>query len=102
MPEPMPPAWVAGFWDDQAAFLAACGAARDARMPSPRAFAPFPVHGLESAMGHPRSLIGRAVLVAVLLGAAGCLHLFVQTSVVEWPINVSGKPDVDAERERNP
>lgn len=84
-------AHIAGFWSDEGAFLAACGAARDARIPA-TAYAPWPVHGLEAAMGHPPSWIGRVVLVAILLGAAGCLHFFVASSVIEWPLNVSGKP----------
>jgi len=92
MAEPLPRAWVAGFWSDEAAFVAAAGAARDARFPAITAFAPWPVHGLESVMGHKRSWIGRAVLAAVLVGAAACLHFFVASSVDEWPINVSGKP----------
>ena len=92
MAEPLPRAYVAGFWTDEAAFIAAAGAARDARFPGITAFTPWPVHGFEDVMGHKRSWIGRAVMVAVLLGAAACLHFFVLTSVQEWPINVSGKP----------
>lgn len=92
MADPLPQAWVAGFWSDQDAFVAAAGAARDAKFPGLTAFTPWPVHGLEEVMGHRRSWIGRAVMVAVLLGAAGCLHFFVLTSVQEWPVNVSGKP----------
>lgn len=92
MSEPLPKAYVAGFWSDEASFVAAAGAARDARFPGLTAFTPWPVHGFEEVMGHQRSWIGRAVLVAVLLGAAGCLHFFVASSVDEWPINVSGKP----------
>lgn len=92
MAEPLPSAYVAGFWSDEAEFTAACGAARDAHLPGVTAFAPWPVHGLERVMGHRPSWIGRAVLVAILLGGAGCLHFFVDSSVIGWPINVSGKP----------
>lgn len=92
MAEDLPPAWVAGLWRDEGAFLAAVGAARDAGLPRPAAFAPWPVHGLERAAGHPESWIGRAALAAVLAGAALCLAFFYHSSVIEWPINVSGKP----------
>jgi hypothetical protein len=94
MADTLPPAFVAGFWDDERAFTAACGAARDARIPGLVAYAPWPVHGLEAVMGHKPSWIGRAVLAAILVGAAACLHFFMQSSVYEWPINVSGKPYV--------
>jgi hypothetical protein len=92
MAEPAPKAYTVGFFTDPQAFLAACQAARDAAMQGVVAYAPWPVHGLEAANGHPRSWIGRAVLTAILLAAAGCLHFFVQSSVIEWPIIVSGKP----------
>jgi hypothetical protein len=92
MAEPLPKAYVAGFWSDEASFIAAAGAARDARFPVITAFTPWPVHGFEDVMGHPRSYIGRVVMVAILLGAAGCLHFFVSSSVESWAINVSGKP----------
>jgi hypothetical protein len=83
---------VIGFFADEGSFLAACRAQRADGLPTPLAYAPYPVHGLEDAMGHPRSLIGRVVFAAVLLAAAGILAFFVQSSVQEWPINVSGKP----------
>ena len=92
MADPLPKNYVAGFWSDESAFIAAASAARDARFPGLTAFTPWPVHGFEDVMGHQRSYIGRVVMVAVLLGAAGCLHFFVSSSVMEWPINVSGKP----------
>jgi len=92
MADPLPKTYVAGFWTDEAAFIAAAGSARDARFPGLTAFTPWPVHGFENVMGHKRSYIGRVVMVAVLVGAAACLHFFVQSSVMEWPINVSGKP----------
>jgi hypothetical protein len=92
MPEPLPADYVVGFWSDEQSFLAACGAARDSRFPGLTAFAPWPVHGLEHVMGHEPSWIGRAVIVAILVGAAACLQFFVQSSVINWPINVSGMP----------
>ncbi|MEK7412940.1 MAG: DUF3341 domain-containing protein [Planctomycetota bacterium] len=92
MADPLPANYVVGYWSDAKSFVAACSAARDAGMSRAVAYAPFPVHGLEHAMGHQRSWIGRAVIVAILLGAAGCLHFFYKTSVIDWPINVSGKP----------
>ncbi len=92
MADPLPPAYVAGFWSDETSFVAAAGAARDAGFPGLTAFTPWPVHGFEVVIGHKRSWIGKAVIAGVLLGFAGCLHFFVLTSVEQWPINVSGMP----------
>jgi hypothetical protein len=53
---------------------------------------PYPVHGLDRAMGLAPSRLG---LVAFLLGALGtALALWFQswTSAVSWPLNVGGRP----------
>ncbi|MCS6970927.1 MAG: DUF3341 domain-containing protein [Planctomycetota bacterium] len=92
MAEPLPPRWVAGLWSAPGPFLTAVAAARDARFPRLVAYAPWPVHGLEAAAGHPPSWIGRAALLAVVAGGLGCSAFFYHSSVLEWPINVSGKP----------
>lgn len=92
MDEPAIPGSVMGFWRQPRPFLDACSAARDAKFPGITAYAPFPLHGLEEAMGHPRSWIGSAVLLAIVVGAVACHQFFIQSSVLEWPINVSGMP----------
>lgn len=92
MSDPLPRSYVVGTWTDPQAFLVACAAARDAGFQGISAFAPFPVHGLETAMGHRPSWIGRAVLAAIAAGAFGIYTFFMQSSVIGWPINVSGKP----------
>ncbi len=58
------------------------------------AYTPFPVHGMDEAMGLKRSWIPWATLI---LGISGfCLTFIFQawTSSVSWPINVAGKPYV--------
>ncbi len=58
------------------------------------AYSPFPVHGLDHALGLKRSWIPWVTLV---LGLAGwCLGFILQawTSAVDWPLNVGGKPFV--------
>lgn len=56
------------------------------------AHSPFPVHGLERAMGLKRSLVPLFVLVLGLGGAAGGMLLQWWVSAVEYPLVVSGKP----------
>lgn len=91
MSEPLPAARVTGYFADEAAFVAACTAARAAGRAF-QAFSPWPVHGLDQALGWERSWIGRPVLAVILLAAAGAMGFLVQSGVQDWPINVSGKP----------
>jgi len=56
-------------------------------------FAPFPVHGLDEAMGIRRTRLPKITLVAGLVGLATALTLQFYTNVLDWPLNVGGKPD---------
>jgi len=56
------------------------------------AFTPFPVHGIDEALGAPRSPLGRIVLAAGLAGAAAALLLIWWTGAVDYPLVVAGKP----------
>lgn len=56
------------------------------------AFTPYPVHGLDQALGHKRSLVPWVTLVFGLTGCFAGLALQIWTSAIDWPLNVGGKP----------
>ena len=53
---------------------------------------PFPVHGLDDAMGLSRSIIGYIVGIGCVIGAIAGLGLQWWSSTIEYPIIISGKP----------
>jgi hypothetical protein len=54
-------------------------------------FSPFPIHGLDQAMGTPRSGIPWITFAMGLIGGTtGFMYQFL-TNVIDWPINYSGK-----------
>lgn len=53
---------------------------------------PFPVHGMDGAMGLRRSMLPWMVFVMGLAGAGGGLLLQWWTSAVDYPLVISGKP----------
>ena len=53
---------------------------------------PYPVHGLDDAMGLRRSRIPWVTLFAGLVGLASALLLQFYCAVWDWPLNVGGKP----------
>jgi hypothetical protein len=55
-------------------------------------FSPFPIHGMDAAMGLPVSKLGFLVFPGALLGLLGGFLLQWWTSEVDYPINVSNKP----------
>lgn len=56
-------------------------------------FAPFPIHGLDEAMGVRHTRLPKITLVAGLTGLVCALILQFYTNVLDWPLNVGGKPD---------
>jgi hypothetical protein len=56
-------------------------------------YAPYPVHGLSEAMGLRRSRLPLVTLAAGLLGLASALFLQFYIAVIDWNVNVGGKPD---------
>ncbi len=89
-----PPAAFAlvGVFDTPAALLRACEALRDAGYRKFDAHTPFPVHGLERAMGLRRSRIPGIALAGGVAGGLFGFGLQMWTLGVDYPLNLSGKP----------
>lgn len=56
------------------------------------AYTPFPVHGLDWAVGLRRSRLTWIAFLAGALGLASGLGLQIWTSAYDWPLNVGGRP----------
>ena len=70
----------------------ACEQMRDAGYSKWDAHTPFPVHGLDEAMGLRSSKLPWIVLVAGLSGAGGGMLMQWWVSAVAYPLVISGKP----------
>jgi len=53
---------------------------------------PFPIHGMDKAMGLGRSVVSKLVFVGGITGAFIALALQYYTSVIDYPLVVQGKP----------
>lgn len=58
-------------------------------------YAPFPIHGMEKAMGLKESPLGWIVLGGAITGMVGILALMIWVMGYEYPINISGKPYIN-------
>ena len=83
---------VAGLWSDDHKILEAANKMREAGYKKFDAITPFPVHGMEEAVGIKRSGIPWVTFIAAVMGGSLGLLLQYWTSAVDWPINVGGKP----------
>jgi hypothetical protein len=56
-------------------------------------FSPYPVHGLDEAMGIRRTRLPFVTLFAGLTGLTFAVAFQFYGAVFDWPLNVGGKPD---------
>jgi Protein of unknown function (DUF3341) len=56
------------------------------------AYTPFPVEGLAEAIGFHRNRMPLIVLIGGLLGGIGAYFMMWYTAVLNYPLNVGGKP----------
>ncbi len=85
------PSAVLGLFPTAQAILDAVPAVRAGGFAALEAYTPYPVHGMEEALGQKRSPLGVMVLVMALLGAAVAMGFQWWTSAVDYPIETGGK-----------
>jgi len=84
---------VVATFSDAEHLLGAVRAARREKFRIYDVYAPYPVHHLDEAMGIRRTRLPWVTLCAGIIGLASGLGLQFYTSVLDWPLNVGGKPD---------
>jgi hypothetical protein len=55
---------------------------------------PYPIHGMDTAMGMGDSPLGWIVLIMALTGLASAFGLMIWANGIEYPIIIGGKPPV--------
>ena len=84
--------FVLGYFHDPQIFMKACSASAAAGHHGHEGFTPYPLHGLERALGIKRSWIGRPVLFMLLFGAFCGFMMQYWMMKTDWPIVIGGKP----------
>ena len=83
---------VAGFFNDSHELLDAARKVKGAGVASFETYSPFPIHGMDDAMGLKRSPIPYVTFAAGLTGFIFAFGLQYWTSAVDWPLIIAGKP----------
>src|SRR5262245_45837857 len=81
-----------GYVEKPADLYHACEKLRDEGYKHFDAHTPFPVHGLEKAMGIPPSKLPWVVLTAGIMGLTGVIALAYYTQAMAYPHVIGGKP----------
>jgi hypothetical protein len=56
-------------------------------------YAPYPIHGMDAAMGVRRSRLPWVTFIVGCCALTFALTFQLYTAVLDWPLNVGGKPD---------
>jgi hypothetical protein len=92
MTDPAAGRWTIGIYAGEGPLLAAVKGARGQGLAIDDVYAPYAIHGLDEAMGIRRSRLALATLAGGLLGLSSAIALEVYCAVVDWPLDVGGKP----------
>ncbi len=79
-------------YETPAAIYHACEQIRDVGFRRFDAYTPFPVHGLDKAMGLGPSYLPWLVLCAGITGGTLAILFMIWTSAYDLPLNIGGKP----------
>lgn len=82
------------YFSTSSEILAAAKSATAKGFSDVEAYTPFPIHGMDDALGLKPSIVPWATFLGGLTGFLTAVFLQVWTSAVDWPINVGGKPYV--------
>ena len=83
---------VVGEFEDDNALMDAIAAIRAKGYSKLEAYTPFPIHGIDDALGNPPSKLGWLILCCGLTGATAAATFLWWSSAVDYPIIVGGKP----------
>ena len=83
---------VLGLFDTPDALMQAIPKVRAAKLGTVEAYTPYPLHGLDEALGLRRSPLGGMVLVMGILGALTAFGAQYWISAIDYPIITGGKP----------
>ena len=79
-------------FDSAQALVDAADKVRRAGYTRSDAYSPFPIHGLAEALGFKERHVAPIVLCAGITGALAGYSLEYWTQVIDWPMNIGGRP----------
>ncbi|MFN3193738.1 MAG: quinol:electron acceptor oxidoreductase subunit ActD [Aureliella sp.] len=89
--EPKSHGWMAEY-DDENKLLDACRKVRDSGYTQTDAFAPFPIHGIDEALGIKPTVLPWFSFCAGITGTTIAISMQIWMNAIDYPYIISGKP----------
>lgn len=83
--------YILGVFDDEDVALNAVSNVRGAGVNIHEVYSPFPIHGLDTALGYPRARMGVPAFLFGITGTTLAFLLTFWTMGYDWPMNIGGK-----------
>lgn len=80
------------FYTDDDLLLQAVKQVREARYDIEEVFTPFPVHGLDKAMGLAPTRLAVTSFMYGIVGLCFAVWMMNYMMIIDWPMNIGGKP----------
>jgi hypothetical protein len=85
---------IRAIFDDDDILIKGVKAVREKGYKIQEVFSPFPIHGLDKAMGLKETRIAIAAFMYGVLGLSTAIAMTYYMMVVDWPQNIGGKPSM--------
>jgi len=85
---------IRALYDDDDTILSAVKKVREAGHYVEEVFSPFPIHGLDKAMGLKETRIAIAAFMYGLIGLSFAIWMTWYMMISDWPQNIGGKPNM--------
>lgn len=86
--------FVVGVFDDEDVLMHAIDEVRGAGVKIHEVYSPYPIHGIDDALGYKRSRLPRAAFMFGITGTTCALTLMIWTMGFDWPMNIGGKHNI--------
>ena len=83
--------FILGVYDDEDILLSAIKSIRTAGVKIYEVYSPFPVHGIDDALGYKRSKLSIVAFLFGLLGTGLALTMQIGMMGIDWPMIIGGK-----------
>lgn len=83
--------YVLGVYDDEDVLMDAIKNVRESGIKIEEVYSPFPVHGIDEALGYKRSWLSVAAFLFGITGTALALTMQIGMMGVDWPMIIGGK-----------
>ena len=81
-----------GIFDDEEVLLHSVKEVRSNNIIIKEVYSPFPIHGLDHALGLERTRLAIAAFIYGAIGCATAIWLTYYIMILDWPMNIGGKP----------